>query len=472
MSEPWVPEIVIAEAHRRRQKRRRLRRSLAATFVTTVLLLVSMFLYRRHQSEQALEDAIAETDRLDPGWRIEDLIKRQSAMPADQNAALPISAAHAILLNWKLDPKDAIHQKPLPQFQLDQKLLDALRKSREPFLAARAEALKAIPLKTGWYPRNLHLYFDGPGEGIGPDQVRHVGQFLEGVAMLQSQDGNHDVAWQTTLAILAAGRSFGEQPGFRGITMRAVLQTTAACSFERCLAQGTTTDSLLAEAMKSLADEANVPLFYNAIRCDRAIDHEAWTRLDEGKLQVHQLGWSTDGVSSIDGAKVEIELGWWLAGGTFKRLHAWILRFDNEVLAVAKLPHAARDAKMKELEQKFTDEGPSWANRSPLYVSVSDRFAITLAKLECAVAGLGVERFRLKHGRWPTSLDEVVAAKLLDAVPADVYDAKPLGYRKTTDGAVVFSVGQDGIWGGGKALDGGRTPVGNGIRWFEVPAVG
>ena len=124
MSEPWVPEIAIAEAHRRRQKRRRMWRSLAAAFATAVLLLLGLFFYRRHQSERALEDAIAETDRLDPGWRLEDLLKRQSALPAEQNAALHITAAHAILANWKLDAKDAIHQRLLPQFQLDEKLVD------------------------------------------------------------------------------------------------------------------------------------------------------------------------------------------------------------------------------------------------------------------------------------------------------------------------------------------------------------
>ncbi len=37
-----------------------------------------------------------------------------------------------------------------------------------------------------------------------------------------------------------------------------------------------------------------------------------------------------------------------------------------------------------------------------------------------------------------------MAAKLLDKVPADVFDGQPLRFRKTTDGVVVFSIGPDG----------------------------
>ena len=71
-------------------------------------------------------------------------------------------------------------------------------------------------------------------------------------------------------------------------------------------------------------------------------------------------------------------------------------------------------------------------------------------------AAIGVERFRLKLGRWPNSLDEVVAVRLLDNVPEDPYDGNALRYRKTADGAVVYSVGKDGKYQG-DALDDGRS---------------
>ena len=186
-----------------------------------------------------------------------------------------------------MDTKDALWKKKLlPQYQLDQPVLEATRKTREPYLAARAEALKAIPLKTGWYPRNLS--FDRPVVGLIPNHVSEVGRFLLGLAMLESQDVKHDDAWQTSLAILATGRSFGDEPGLMILSQRRGLQAMAANSFERCLAQGTMADPILAQAMKSLADEAAVPLFYDALRGERAWADEYLTRLDGGNTELQK----------------------------------------------------------------------------------------------------------------------------------------------------------------------------------------
>ena len=455
MSEPWVPEFVVAEAQRRRRRRRKKFLLCAAVIVLTVLTSASLFFLRRYQSERALEDAIAETDLLDPGWRLDDLVKSQAALPAEVNAAVPISAAYALLAAWKIDPNDASKDiRFRPQVLFEQQRLAMLRKNRDPWLAARAEALKAIPLKTGRYPANLSLLFHDSAGGLTPNQVLHVGRYLQGLALLQCHDGNHDDAWQTNLAILAAARSLGDETLLMGVMVRCSLQGAAASNFERCLALGQVDDAALAEAMKALADEASVPLRFNALRCERAAVHELLTRVEKGDLELDQV--YPD--ASLSTGMLEIASAWLLAGGTLKGAHAWLLRFENEALAAAKLPHAAVVAKMKELEQKSKDEGPVWAVKKPLF-DTGARFAQTRVWLDCAVAGLGVERFRLKHGHWPESLDEVVAAALLANVPADVYDGKALRFRKTTDGVVVFSIGQHGK-GAGDSLDQGRqTPL-------------
>jgi hypothetical protein len=65
------------------------------------------------------------------------------------------------------------------------------------------------------------------------------------------------------------------------------------------------------------------------------------------------------------------------------------------------------------------------------------------AMLNCTLAGLAIERFRLQKGRWPGDLGEVVQAKLLATVPLDPFDGNPLRYRKAKDGVVVFSIGRN-----------------------------
>src|SRR5262245_41559145 len=87
-------------------------------------------------------------------------------------------------------------------------------------------------------------------------------------------------------------------------------------------------------------------------------------------------------------------------------------------------------------------------------VAGAERRAVTLVR--CAVAGMAAERYRLRHGRWPESLAELVPAGLLREVPADPYSEGPLQLRRARDGLVIHSVGPDGVYDG-TALDDGEV---------------
>ena len=65
------------------------------------------------------------------------------------------------------------------------------------------------------------------------------------------------------------------------------------------------------------------------------------------------------------------------------------------------------------------------------------------AALRVGDAALAVERWRLAHGRWPESLDELVP-DLLEEVPDDPFCEEKIQYRQTADGVIVYSVGPDG----------------------------
>jgi hypothetical protein len=48
-------------------------------------------------SDKELQDAIAETDRLDPGWRLEDLEAKRAVIPATENSAEQILAIKSLM---------------------------------------------------------------------------------------------------------------------------------------------------------------------------------------------------------------------------------------------------------------------------------------------------------------------------------------------------------------------------------------
>jgi hypothetical protein len=64
------------------------------------------------------------------------------------------------------------------------------------------------------------------------------------------------------------------------------------------------------------------------------------------------------------------------------------------------------------------------------------------AGLECARAALAAEAFRMRTGRLPDSLPELVPADL-PAVPADPFDGQPLRLVVTEHGIVIYSVGEN-----------------------------
>ena len=71
------------------------------------------------------------------------------------------------------------------------------------------------------------------------------------------------------------------------------------------------------------------------------------------------------------------------------------------------------------------------------------------AKLFAAEAGVAALRYYNANGRLPVSLDALLP-DYLDMVPTDPFTGKPLLYRQTDDGVMIYSVGGNGIDDGGR----------------------
>src|SRR5579862_5738348 len=390
MSNPPIPAYVLAEQNRRRRKRRRLLLTLACMIVLAIVAVVGGYFYLGYLARQDLEAAIAETDRLDPGWRFEDIEKGRAGLPDEQNAALPIRQATAMIVTgWttQITPKDP------PQHQLDPERIEVLRKAVQPLLPAAALAQKAVPLKKGWYqmPAKAEDLRD-----FNPMDVGLLGRFLGDVAALQIQDGKHDKALETILALLAIARSFGDESSLLPAWLSPMLRTIAVMSLERCLAQGKGSDSLLAQAQQVMAEEAVQPIFFHAMRGERARVHMRMTDIESGKIDFAQL--FGDGYHTT-----EVRFEMYLAGSTIEKEHAWMLRHFNATVEYAKLPPAEMLAKLQTLKQAET--APPLARIMASWYGFEETAVRTRAELECAAAAIAVERYRMQQGRWPDSLE-------------------------------------------------------------------
>jgi len=70
------------------------------------------------------------------------------------------------------------------------------------------------------------------------------------------------------------------------------------------------------------------------------------------------------------------------------------------------------------------------------------------AQLECTLAGLAAERFRLATGQLPKSLEELVP-QYLPGIPNDPFDGKSLRFTTTADGIVIYSIDENQVDDGG-----------------------
>lgn len=67
---------------------------------------------------------------------------------------------------------------------------------------------------------------------------------------------------------------------------------------------------------------------------------------------------------------------------------------------------------------------------------------------------VAVLRYAGEHNGYPETLDQLVQASYLDSLPADPFGAGPLSYRRTADGFLLYS------WGENLTDDGGVQGLG------------
>ncbi len=131
----------------------------------------------------------------------------------------------------------------------------------------------------------------------------------------------------------------------------------------------------------------------------------------------------------------------------------------GEAVRICELPLRERWVQAKEYGvqvDRELEEASRWHPMSsmtmPALAGAIEVEVTAHVRLRAARTALAVEEWRLKHGGWPDSLEELVP-ELLDAVPQDPFSDGAIRYEKTVGGVVVYSVGEDGKDHGGLSQD-------------------
>jgi len=258
---------------------------IALAMVLLLGLVGAAFYYRATvAAERRLQKAMAEADRLDPGWRLDDILRNQPAIPDEDNGALRRMTVERLLpagLGSLFSSVASIR----PQVQLSANLIASLRTKLQESSSAVEAARRLSQEKEGHIPITLgrNRY-----STVLPPLMSSldVARLLSLDATLLAQDQELDKAVDSCRAILGTGRTVGEGPYLMATLVRVSIALITQRSLERILAQGVTTEGDLADVQHFLEEEAGRPFLLNALRGERAGVDLMFEGLERAEIKV------------------------------------------------------------------------------------------------------------------------------------------------------------------------------------------
>ena len=432
-----------------RQKPRWRRWLLAVAACLLGLLLVPVIGYVAYAwlAGSELDNAIAETDAVDPRWRMEHLLADRAEIPDEKNGALAVMAVDRVLgrpgFDMGQDNWELFEDLP-PEAQLNLQQIDVLRAALGKHPKALEEARKLRRFTEGRFPI-VHSK-DWLNTNLDPLQrCRNVMALLQYDAMLRAHDGEDKEALESCHAALAAARSIGEEPYLIAMLIRVAGQQIAVNGLERTLAQGQPPDDGLKAMQELLEKEAEAPTLEFGVRGERAGSFMMINQMREGETKFSALVGGPGG----GGGGVE---DWLISAfpAYFARSQADLLRMMNKAVDATKQPADKRLAAIGDIEDEVRHTKSILPRLlMPAMTKVAQADARTRANLRAAAVGAAAERYRQKHDAWPEDLDALVAKGFLKEAPLDPFDGKQLRWRRLPDGVVIYSVGIDGVDNGG-----------------------
>jgi hypothetical protein len=414
------------------------------SLLVCAILIACRQAWRHYQVTKNLDETLAELDRAEPGWRLEEIEAAREQIPEAENSAPVVVAAFQLTpRGWPpREFEDLLFSHLAPAEQLDPDVFIRLKKELADLQPALREARKLADMPRG---RHRLVYERLVYETLLADQdgVRRIAHLLDCDAVRHDQDGDMENALISCRAILNTARSLGDEPIVLSQLLRAVCVMYACHAVERALAQGEPSSDGLTSMQRALDSEDVFLDFLVAARGERASLHATFDALESGDVPFSKLkGARPSWTDHVFG---------WFSRDKFREAHPAMLALMSRFVAIAQLPMHEQAAAESQLDQELRDvkeSNPVAVLFIPAINKASEASRRKHAYLRCAIVALATERYRQERKKWPESLDQL-CLQFLPSVPLDPFDGQPLRYRRLDDGVMIYSVGHDGIDNGG-----------------------
>jgi hypothetical protein len=424
-------------------------------------------------------EACAEADRLDPGWRWEELVAGTPRASGRRTA--PDHVAAAVRLYSLAQNSNAINGETgmlilsrHPQYRLPHRLPPQFVTAIEARLAQTAPVMAELDGvrdgKDGWivFPSSPVLLGAMPKAGESLDLLKRL---IFSRLAVRADKWDLDGALDDAQLMLHISDPSRDAPSLLHNLYSAAERIVAADAIEWVLAQGEPSPAALDGIRRLVEMEVARPSLLPAFRGERAMIEDTLRALDDGRLTRDDVATSRIFADPINltGWKKADEWLTKLTGGDLRRAKGVAL-FKHDTQVIEWLKESPDGLKIHEAEWvalRSRMKGAAQIQAGYLARYAADA-ATADAKLRCAAVALAAEQFRRETGRWPDMLTELVP-NYLSAVPRDPCDLQPLRLARRPDGIVIYSVGEDGTdEGGAIASDGAAKAIDIGIRLWDV----
>ncbi|WP_169976629.1 hypothetical protein [Tautonia rosea] len=420
--------------------------------------------------DDRLDSAIAAADQNDPYWRIDDLLANRTPIDPEENSALVVEDALDLLPDgwpdheppeipgWVNPPQSdlMIALDRLSDLDSNVRLDDwteaTLRVEREEYEEALVLARRVADLDQGRHELRI-----GPAviDTLLPETQasRTAARLLNVDVAILAQDGLVDEAIDSSRAILGVARSIGDEPFLISQLVRISIGSVAIQAAQRTLGQGEASDEALERLQADSIAEFRRPLVLHGMKGERATMVEVIRRLANEEIPIRSLS----GTGFLDSEETVSPVSPW-GKLTFENQMALALDFMNEAVAIAALPAYERGPRWSAWEVWIEEERAEWhaywTKTLPILMTPACQAGDLAHRRYEAVLGsmvvlLAAERYRLRHGDWPASI-EAIDDELLPGVPLDPFSGEVFRLHRPEGRFVVASIGPNGQDDGGE----------------------